>query len=401
MSQPAQRPAATLTSLPPALSARILQQLPVADRVRAGGVSPAWRAVAHAPELYGPELVLRAALDAPRTVQDAAPQARGAPVADKSLRCSAVFVLRALASLARGTLTALDATHSEFATPDAVWSEALVAICAANPGLARVTASTPKSLPGALQLLRRCPRMRVLTLPRLATAVTAETLAALTPEERALSTRLALNELDLGRKMCPGPQVNEYSRPEPAYLGALTSAEARASLTALRAGAAAVGAGAWAVRELHLPGCKADDSVLVDVLAALTAAADEQAAQQGGGADQPGACRLQTLVLHYSFKESACTPMSAAAARALAAALEALPSLRTLRFQDKRDPEIDALEKMYEEADDGGLDAPALSSYLFEGASEEALAAYDTLEATLTRRGGTLLVMDVRSRYDY
>ena len=61
-----------LDALPPPVATRVLQLLPVADRVRAGGVSPAWRALAHAPALYGPELVLADALDAPRTVSDTA-----------------------------------------------------------------------------------------------------------------------------------------------------------------------------------------------------------------------------------------------------------------------------------------------------------------------------------------
>jgi hypothetical protein len=400
MSQPAQQPALTLTSLPAALSGRIMRLLPLADRVRAGGVSPGWRAVAHAPSLYGPELVLRAALDAPRTVADAAqPQQRMAY--DKSLlRCSAVFILRSVAALAAGTLTSLDATHSDVSIPDAVWSEALVAICAANPALARVVASAPSSLPGALQLLRRCPRVRTLQLPRLGKAVTADTLAALTPEERALSTRLALDSLDVARKMCRGPQVYDYAPPLPDYLGVLTSAEARASLAALRETLAAVGAGAWSVVELHIPGCKSDGALLVELLAALTSGAP---AQPEG--DQPqqegGACRLRTLVLHYSFKERALTPMSAVAARPLAATLDALPSLKALRFQDARDPELAALERdMDGEGED--LDPPELSSYIFSGASDEHAAAYEALQAALTRRNIIEHVMDAptsRNRY--
>jgi hypothetical protein len=102
----------SLTTLPAALSWRIMSLLPVADRVRAGGVSPAWRAVAHAPALYGPTLKLSAALDAPRTVADAALPAAAARFKERcaadELRCSALFVLRSLAALAAGTLTRLD-----------------------------------------------------------------------------------------------------------------------------------------------------------------------------------------------------------------------------------------------------------------------------------------------------
>lgn len=275
-SPPAQQPALSLTSLPAAVSERILRQLPLADRVRAGGVSPAWRPVAHAPALYGPELKLSDALDAPRTVADASaqqqPGGRRRPALERAgqLRCSSLAVLRSLAALAAGTLTALHVTHSDFSIPDAVWSEEIVAICAANPALTRVTAATPSNLPGALQLLRRCPRVRTLLVTRLRTAsrshgITAETIAALTPEERLLSARLALDTLDLGRKMCEGPSPNEYLPPLPDYVGALTSVEVRASLASLRETVAAVGAGAWAVGELHLPGCKNEDALLVDV----------------------------------------------------------------------------------------------------------------------------------------
>jgi hypothetical protein len=98
MSQPAAQPALTLTSLPAALSSRIMRQLPLADRVRSGGVNPAWRAVAHAPSLYGQELVLRHALDAPRTVDDATQQRR-ASADSRELRCTQ---LRVCAALARG-----------------------------------------------------------------------------------------------------------------------------------------------------------------------------------------------------------------------------------------------------------------------------------------------------------
>ena len=48
--------------------------------------------------------------------------------------------------------------------------------------------------------------------------------------------------------------------------------------------------------------------------------------------------RLRTLALHYSFKEDALTPISAAAARAIATTLDAL------RFQDARNPELDAID---------------------------------------------------------
>ena len=94
------------------MSSRILLLLPVADRVRAGGVSPAWRALAHAPALFGPELKLSDALAAPRTVADASPAAAARSheqrTAHEVLRCSSLFILRALAALVAGTLTRLD-----------------------------------------------------------------------------------------------------------------------------------------------------------------------------------------------------------------------------------------------------------------------------------------------------
>ncbi len=75
--------------------------------------------------------------------------------------------------------------------------------------------------------------MQQLTLPRVGASVTADTLVALSPEERALSERLVLGTLDLGRKICKGPSVNDYAPPLPDYLGALTSAEARNCRTIL------------------------------------------------------------------------------------------------------------------------------------------------------------------------
>jgi hypothetical protein len=372
----------SFTSLPPPVAASILRLLPVADRVRAGGVSPAWRAVAHAPAVYGPELVLREALDAPRTVEDARRLAavgagRAAPQLSReaaALRCSAAFVLRSLAALAAGTLTRLDATHSSWALiPDAICSEAIVAICAANHGLTRVAASAPTTLPGALQLLRRCPRVQQLTLPRVGASVTADTLAALSPEERALSERLVLGTLDLGRKICKGPSVYDYAPPLPDYLGALTTAEARSALGSIRDVLSAISAGAWGVTELHLPGCKADDSVLVPLLAAL---------RSGAGGDGGAACCVRTLVLHYSFKDAAQTRMSAAAAAALAATLDALPSLTALRFQDTRNPEVAMLENENDgEGYDESYEQPMLSSYLFAAGKDEPQlqAAYKAL----------------------
>jgi len=382
-------PALTLTSLPAAVSARIMKQLPLADRVRCGGVSPAWRAVAHAPSLYGPELVLSEALDARPCLR-----------ADEDcLRSSAVFVLRALAALAAGTLTALDATPNNGMIPDSVWSEALVSICAANPSLVRVTTNSPRTLKGALQLLRRCPRVRTLALARLETAITADTLAALTPEERATSVRLALNALDLAHIWCRGPSIYDYRPAEPDYLGVLTSAQARASLPALRESLAAIGAGAWVVGELRLPACKNDGAVLVEMLTALTttaAASAEAEAQQQPGAG--GACRLNMLALHYSFKERELTPMTAATARAITATMEALPSLWILHFCEERDPELAALER---DANGEGesYDPPPLSSYIFAGKSEEDYTAYGELKAAVARRKATMRVTDAVRRY--
>ena len=87
--------------------------------------------------------------------------------------------------------------------------------------------------------------------------------------------------------------------------------------------------------------------------------------------------------------------MSAAAARALAAALDALPSLTALRFQDARDPELAALERdMDGEGED--LDGPALS-YLFGGTSDDTFAAYNALQVALTRHNIVELVMDAPS----
>jgi hypothetical protein len=330
--------ALSLPTLPAALSSRILRLLPVADRVRAGGVSPAWRAMAHAPALYGPELKLSDALDAPRTVADAAGRTHEQRRAAEELRCSALFVLRSLAALAAGTLTRLDVrltltpldvirmagrrdTDSDM--PDKLLAEAIVAIAAANPCLTHVMTDAPATLPACLQLLARSPRVMKLTVSRL--AVTPAALCALSGDAAALAARLALSSLDLGRE---SQTVGGYGDEKVSFIGALTTARARELTASLRTTLAAVGAGAWHVQQLHLPGCKEDDTVLVSLLAVLTESAQAQ---------DHVACGVEHLVLHYSYTEQQ-RPMSGAAGAALAAAANALPALRSITFSDERDP---------------------------------------------------------------
>lgn len=67
-------PVAAMETLPAELSATVFRLLPTADVVRAGGVSPAWRAAAHSPALHGPRLELKPVLAAPRC---APPRRRG------------------------------------------------------------------------------------------------------------------------------------------------------------------------------------------------------------------------------------------------------------------------------------------------------------------------------------
>ena len=96
-----------LAALPGPAVVKIVHLLPVADVVRAGGVSRVWRTVAHNPAHFGPSLVLRDVLRAPRTVTDLS-------VAQKrdrasNWRASPVSILLSLARLAKGTLVFVDA----------------------------------------------------------------------------------------------------------------------------------------------------------------------------------------------------------------------------------------------------------------------------------------------------
>jgi len=335
-----------LDALPPPVATRVLQLLPVADRVRAGGVSPAWRALAHAPALYGPELVLADVLDAPRTVSDAAEALSRDYMsrhAKYELRCSSLFILRSLSALAAGTLTRLDVrgivSRSGDETPDKLLAEALVEVAARNLHLTEILADAPTKLPACLQLLARCPCVAALTVSRL--AVAPAELLALTGQEAALAARLTLPSLDLGRDT-QNIDAGDYV-PRIAFFGAITTGRVNGALAAeLQRTLAAVGAGAWHVLELHLPGCKSDDSVLVTLLQALTASV----------AAHPSACVLERLVLHYSWSESR-KPMSAAAGNALAAAAAALPALRSITFSDERDP-TQAGRQDYEDYIDAG-----------------------------------------------
>lgn len=116
----------------------------------------------------------------------------------------------------------------------------------------------------------------------------------------------------------------------------------RSRTQSLRRALATVATGAWQVSELHLPGCKSDDSVLVWLLEALTKAA----------AADPWACGVEHLVLHYSWKERQ-KQMSAAAGTALAAAAAAMPVLLSITFSDERDP-TQAGRQDYEDYIDAG-----------------------------------------------
>ena len=349
-----------LNALPPPVATRVLQLLPVADRVRAGGVSPSWRALAHAPALYGPELVLADVLNAPRTVSDAteAPSRDyTARQAKAELRFSSLFILRSLAALAAGTLTRLDvrgiSSHPGDETPDKLLAEALIDISGRNLNLTEILADGPAKLPACLQLLARCPRVAALTVTRLAVAPAA--LLALTGNDAALAARLTLASLDLGRDM-QNIDVGDYV-PSVAFFGAITTGRVNGTLAAeLRRTLAAVGAGAWHVRELHLPGCKSNDSLLVSLLEALTAAA----------AAHPSACVLERLVLHYSWSESR-KPMSAAAGTALAAAAAALPTLRCMEFSDERDPTQEGREDYDDYIDAGSVEEYLLHKFASRG----------------------------------
>ena len=86
---------------------KILRLLPVADVVRAGGVSCASRTVAHNPAHFGPSLVLRDVLRAPRTVTDLSVAQKRDRASD--WRASPISLLLSLARLAKGTLVFVDA----------------------------------------------------------------------------------------------------------------------------------------------------------------------------------------------------------------------------------------------------------------------------------------------------
>lgn len=344
-----------LDARPSLVATRILKLLPVADRVRAGGVSPAWRALAHAPALYGPELVLADALVWPRTVADAKvaqPREYRELEANKlksELRCSSISILRSLAALAAGTLTRLDvrgsAKHPADQTPDKILSEALVEIAAQNPNLTEILADAPSTLSACVQLLKRCPRVAVLTMTSL--AVYPEDLRSFHRKAPALAARLTITSLDLGRYTQEVYIID--TAPPVDFLGAIQTSNDEQYLKSLQGALAAVGAGAWQVSELHLPGCKSDDSVLVTLLQALTAAA----------AAHPSACGVERLVLHYSWTEQG-KPMSAAAGTALAAAVAALPSLWSITFSDEDYP------PSLHDDDFDGVDPCSLGDYLLE-----------------------------------
>ena len=349
-----------LDALPPQVATRVLQLLPVADRVRAGGVSPAWRALAHAPALYGPELVLADALVWPRTVADAKKAPPREPYAARpkyQLRCSSISILRSLAALAAGTLTRLDvcgsAKHPADEMPDKILSEALVDIAARNPNLTEILADAPSMLAACGQLLERCPRVAVLTMTSL--AVDLKDLRRLYCYAPALSARLTLTSLDLGRYTRETYVVD--TAPPVAFLGAIPTSNDERELKSLEGALAAVGAGAWRVRELHLPGCKQNDGVLVTLLKALTEAASAH----------PSACAVERLVLHYSWTEQH-KPMSAAAGTALAAAAAALPSLRSITFADEDFP-----PSLHDDEFDGA-DGRGVDDYLLEGYHRESRA---------------------------
>lgn len=157
-----------VSSLPPSVLALIFRLLPEADRCRSGGVSRAWRAIAHAPALWGPNLVLAPVLEAPRTVCDTTKGADsvciyGVVKRRSKSRASATSVLRSLAKLTGGTLKSIDARQNwrcesfsspfactlESEQPDVVWAEELVDICAANTGLDEVVTDQPASCEGA------------------------------------------------------------------------------------------------------------------------------------------------------------------------------------------------------------------------------------------------------------
>ena len=204
--------------------------------------------------------------------------------------------------------------------PDKLWVEAVVAIAAANPRLTEVLTDAPAALPACLQLLARCPRVTALTVSRLECMLVA--LGDLRGGAAALAARRALPCRNLGREAQDVESSNGCSG---SFVRAVRTTHADGEAHSLRATLAAVGAGAWHVRELHLPGCKRHDGVLVSLLGALTTAATQHA------------CGLQRLVLHYSYAETQ-KPMSAAAGHALAAAVEALPSLCSITFSDETDP---------------------------------------------------------------
>jgi hypothetical protein len=354
-----------LDALPPPVATRVLQLLPVADRVRAGGVSPVWRALAHAPALYGPELVLAHALVWPRTVADAKvaqPREYRELEANKlksELRCSSVSILRSLAALAAGTLTRLDvrgsAKHPGDQTPDKILSEALVEIAARNPNLTEIFADAPSKLPACLQLLARCPRVQVLTMTSL--AVAPAELLVLTGAAAALAARLTLTSLDLGRDT---QEIMSAMEPSIIFFGAITTHDVagyqpeRSRTQSLRRALATVATGAWQVSELHLPGCKSDDSVLVWLLEALTKAA----------AADPWACGVEHLVLHYSWKERQ-KQMSAAAGTALAAAAAAMPVLLSITFSDEQDPSYEGMNDIGA----GRVDRYLLEEYVRESSA--------------------------------
>lgn len=212
--------------------------------------------------------------------------------------------------------------------------------------MTEVLTDAPTALPACLQLLARCPRVAALTVSSL--AVTPAALCALRGDAAALSARLTLALLDLGRDT---HDVDGYSYEQISFFGALTTARAAAQAAPLATTLAAVGAGAWHVRELHLPGCKTNDAVLVSLLQTLTASA------------QP-ACGVERLVLHYSFEEPQ-RAMSASAGAALAAAANALPALRSITFSDEGNP------TQGEYDDEDYIGAGELDQYLLEKPAEE------------------------------